>query len=85
MQSVPFCFSSSHFQGPAFVCDKIVVIVILLDASLTQLNLRMQKVMEGIQDKDYNFLGNDKFPNLYERLLHERKLKSGYLESRIYE
>ena len=31
--------------------------------------------MEGIQDKDYNFLGNDKFPNLYERLLHEGKLK----------
>ena len=44
--------------------------------------------MEGhsdIQDKDYNFLGNDKFPNLYERLLHKRKLKSGYLERRIYE
>ena len=41
--------------------------------------------MEGIQDKDYNFLGNDKFPNLNERLLHERKLKSGYLERRIYE
>ena len=40
--------------------------------------------MEGIQDKDYNFLGNDNFPNLYERLLHERKLKSGYLERRIY-
>ena len=38
--------------------------------------------MEGIQDKDYNFLGNDKFPNLNERLLHERKLKSGYLERR---
>ena len=41
--------------------------------------------MEGIQDKDYNFLGNGKFPNLYERLLHERKLKSGYLERHIYE
>ena len=41
--------------------------------------------MEGIQDKDYNFLGNEKFPNLYERLLHERKIKSGYLERRIYE
>ena len=41
--------------------------------------------MEGIQDKDYNFLGNDKLPNLNKRLLHERKLKSGYLERRIYE
>ena len=41
--------------------------------------------MEAIQDKDYNFLGDDKFPNLYERLLHKRKLKSGYLERRIYE
>ena len=40
--------------------------------------------MEGIQDKKIiTFLGNDKFPNFYERLLHERKLKSGYLERRI--
>ena len=73
MQSVPFVFSTSRFQGPAFGCDKIVVIVTLLEA------------IEGIPDKDYNFLGNDKFPNLYERLLHERKLKSRYLERRIYE
>ena len=41
--------------------------------------------MEGFQDKDCNLLGNDKFPNLNKRLLHERKLKSGYLERRIYE
>ena len=41
--------------------------------------------MEGIQDKDYNFWGNDKFPNLYERLLHGLKLKSQYLERRFYE
>ena len=41
--------------------------------------------MEGIQDKDYNFLAKDKFPNFYERLLHEQKFKSGYLERRIYE
>ena len=34
---------------------------------------------------DYNFLEDNKFPNLYERLLHERNLKSGYLERRIYE
>ena len=63
----------SRFQGPAFRCDKIDVIVTLPEA------------IEGIADKDYNFLGNDKFPNLYKRLLHERKLKSGYLERRIYE
>ena len=41
--------------------------------------------MEGIQDKDCNFLRNDKFPNLYERLIHERKRKGGQLERRIYE
>ena len=73
MQSVPFVFSTSHFQGPAFGCGKIVVIVALLEA------------IEVIPDKDYNFLGNEKFPNLYERLFHERKLKSRYLERRIYE
>ena len=58
--------SKSHFQGPAFRCDKIVVIVTLLEA------------IEGIPDEDYNFWGNENFHNLYERLLHERKLKSGY-------
>ena len=73
MLSVPFVFSTSRFQGPAFGCDKIAVIVTLLEA------------IEGIPDKDYNFLGNDKFLNLYERLLHERKLKSRNLERRIYE
>ena len=37
---VPFIFSS-RFQGPAFDCDKIVVIVTLLEA------------IEGIPDKDF--------------------------------
>ena len=65
----------SRFQGSAFRCDKIVV------NSITLL-----EAIEGIPDKDYNyFFGNDKFSNLYKRLLHERKLKSGYLETRIYE
>ena len=59
MVSVPFVFSMSRFHGPPFRCDKIVVIVTLPEA------------IEGIPDKDYNFLGkNDKFPNLYKRLLH---------------
>ena len=88
MQSVPFFFSTSRFQGLSFRCDKIVVIVTLLAQMYSaQLNLfailKKHEAMEGIQDKDYNFLGNDKFPKLYERLLHERKLKSGYLERRI--
>ena len=73
MMFVPFVFSKSRFQGPAFRCDKIVVIVTLLEA------------IEGISDKDYNFWENENFHNLYERLLQERKLKNGYLEKRIYE
>ena len=32
MLFVPFVFSKSRFQGPAFRCDKIVVIVTLLEA-----------------------------------------------------
>ena len=44
-QFVPFVFSKSHFQGPVFCCDKIVVIVTLLEA------------IESIADKDYSFLG----------------------------
>ena len=70
MLFVPFVFSKSRFHGPAFRCDKSleVHIVTLLEA------------IEGIPDKDYNFWGNENFHNLYERLLHERKFKSGYLE-----
>ena len=48
-------------------------------------NCEKHEAMEGFQDKDCNLLGNDKFPNLNKRLLHEQKLKSGYLERRIYE
>ena len=73
IQFVPFVFSKSRFQGPVFRCDKIVVIVTLL------------KAIEGIPVKDYNFGGNENFHNLYENLLHERKLKSGYLGRRVYE
>ena len=51
MLSVPFVFSMSRFQGPAFRRDKIIVIVTL------------RETIEGIPDKDY-ILGNDKFPNL---------------------
>ena len=41
--------------------------------------------MEDSQDKDYSFLGNDTFPNLYDALVYERKFKSEYLERQIYE
>ena len=35
--------------------------------------------------KDYSFLGNDTFPNLYDALVYERKFQSEYLERQIYE
>ena len=41
--------------------------------------------MEDRQEKDYSFLGNDTFPNLYDALVYERKFKSEYLERQIYE
>ena len=41
--------------------------------------------MEDSQKKDYSFLGNDMFPNLYDALVNERKFKSEYLERQIYE
>ena len=73
MLSVPFVFSMSRFQGSAFRCEKIVVN-----------NITLLEAIEGIPDKDYNYLfGNDKFSNLYKRLLHELKLKSVYLERLI--
>ena len=40
--------------------------------------------MEDSQEKDYSFLGNDTFPNLYDALVYERKFKSEYLERQIY-
>ena len=45
MLFVLFVFSKSRFQGRTFRCDKIVLIVTLLEA------------IEGIPDKDYNFGG----------------------------
>ena len=41
--------------------------------------------MEDSQEKDYSFLGNDTFPNLYDALVYERKFKSEYMERKIYE
>ena len=41
--------------------------------------------MEDSQEKDYSFLWNDTFPNLYDALVYERKFKSEYLERQIYE
>ena len=41
--------------------------------------------MKDSQGKDYSFLGNDTFPNLYDALVYERKFKSEYLERQIYE
>ena len=41
--------------------------------------------MEYSQEKDYSFLGNDTFPNLYDALVYEGKFMSEYLERQIYE
>jgi len=41
--------------------------------------------MEVSQEKDYSFLGNDTFPNLYDALVYERQFKSENLEREIYE
>ena len=41
--------------------------------------------MEDSQEKDYSFLGNDTFSNLYDALVYERKFKSEHLERQIYE
>ena len=41
--------------------------------------------MENSQEKDYNFLGNDTFPDLYDALVYERKFKSEYWERQFYE
>ena len=41
--------------------------------------------MEDSQEKDYSFLGNETFPNLYDALVYERKFKSEYLARQIYE
>ena len=73
MLFVTFVFSKSRFQGPAFRCDKIVAIVTLLEA------------IKGIPDKGFLLLGERQLPQSLRDLLHERKLKSGYLERRIYE
>ena len=41
--------------------------------------------MEDSQEKDFCFLGNDTFHDLYDPLVYERKFKGEYLERQIYE
>ena len=41
--------------------------------------------MEYSQEKDYGFLGNDTFPNLYDALVYEGKFMSEHLERQISE
>ena len=43
--------------------------------------------MEDSQEKDYSFLGNDTFLDLYDALVlvYEQKFKGEYLERQIYE
>ena len=41
--------------------------------------------MEYSQEKDYSFLGNDTFPDLYDALVYEGKFMSEYLETQAYE
>ena len=41
--------------------------------------------MEDSQEKDYSFLGNATFSNLYNALVYEREFTSEYLERQIYE
>ena len=53
MLSVPFVFSMSRFQGPAIRCDKIVVIVTLLEA------------IEGIPGKIWYLFGERQVPRDY--------------------
>ena len=141
MLFVPFVFSMPRFQGPSFRCNRIVVIVTLLEVNCKErttctnssegksdlcedqdqqcsvkykskwkadrtanVNFNALKFTSAVwsafhldfnftwgnrrhsrQYKDYNFWRNENFHNLYERLLLERKPKSGYLERRIYE
>ena len=41
--------------------------------------------MEDSQEKDYSFLENDTFLDLYDALVYEQKFKGEYLERQIYE
>ena len=54
MLFVPFVFSKSRFQGPAFRCDKVVIMVTLLEA------------IEGIPDQNIT-IGERKTPTIFTR------------------
>ena len=62
---------------------------IVRDISLTEIYRWLTEILSAILKStshgDYNFLGNDTFPNLYDSLVYERKFKSEYLERQIYE
>ena len=74
------------FTGASRRLEPVIKCCLFLSFFQSLVSRAPLSAVEDIPDKDYNFgLGNDNFHNLYERLLHERKLKSGYLERRIYE
>ena len=69
MLSVPFVFSMSRFQGPAFCCDKIVVIVTLVRCIAGSVEL-MFAILRILRKARAN---------------GERRIYETYLERRIYE
>ena len=84
MQTVSVVFSTLHCEG--YTADLRYIAGSLLSWSLKSYPpFWKARGMEDSQEKDYSFLGNDTFPNLYDALVYEGKLKSDYLERQKYE
>ena len=86
MQTVSVVFSTLHCEG--YTADlKYIACSLLFGvfAGSSKSYPPFWKAREDSQEKDCSFLGNDTFPNLYDALIYERKLKSEYLRRQIYE
>ena len=87
MQSVSVVFSTLHCEG--YIADLRYIagslLLGVLAGSLKSCPFWKALGMEDSQGKNYSFLGNDTFLDLYDALVYERKFKGEYLERQIYE
>ena len=89
MQSISVVFSTLHCEG--YIADLRYRWLITSGSALWLIEI-LSAILKSTrhggydsQQKEYSFLGYDKFPSLDDAQVYERKFKSEYLERQFYE
>ena len=80
MLSVPFVFSMSRFQGPAFRCDKIVVIVTLVRCIAVGLMFAILRILRKARGNG----GYSMFRKTYLRVNLLSRIKTNLYQNYLY-